>query len=103
MQVFAESLIKNQKTADAERRQQKWNRQSCGRARQQEHSLPYRVLRGGNSEHSREDWSDARRPSKRERKSHQKSTPRCGLPTHVAEMHDAVQPARHHRSKEKNK
>src|SRR5215472_5595348 len=98
----AKSLIKTQKTIYAQRGDQKRHSQSGRIAGQKDHSLPYRVLFGGNGQHAGQNGADARRPAKRKCKAQQKTAKSARLTTQISEMDVSIQPPRQSRPKKEN-
>src|SRR5271165_287029 len=75
MHVELEAVVELQKTLDAERCQQKRHRQSGRIDGEKKDAFPNCVLGCGESEHNRENRTDAGRPSKGKSKSNDKSAP----------------------------
>src|SRR6266446_5887864 len=102
MQVLSEALIKLQELSDAERRQQKGNRQASRIDREQQYAARNRIARRCQRQHRRQDWPDARRPTKRKREPQQESAPNSRLSRRTPQMHVAIQPARQRRPEKSN-
>src|SRR5208337_1184904 len=75
MHVELKAVVELQKTLDAERSQQERHSQSGRVNRQKKDALPDGVLGSGESEHDRQNRTDARRPSKSKSKSNDKRAP----------------------------
>src|ERR1700678_3946881 len=103
MQMLAEFLVKPQEAADAQRGDQKRNRETRRVAGQQKNSFADGIFCSRDGQNTGQNWPDARRPAKRECKTHYKSAERPGLATQAVEAHVTIEPARERRSKEKNK
>src|SRR5258708_31466515 len=100
MEIAAKPLIQSQKLADAESREQKWHGQSDRIGCEQQHPSGDGVASGGKSKHGRQDWSDARRPAKREGEAQQEAAPNAWLRTFIVEANVAIQPSPHDGSEE---
>src|SRR5579863_1024619 len=98
MNVPAEALVKLQKLPNANRRQQKGNRQPRGIRDEQKNPARYGALRRRQRQDGRKNRPDARRPAKRECKSHQESAHDSRLPAHISKMHIAIEPSRQRRT-----
>src|SRR5271163_2445630 len=94
VQVAAKLLIEAQEAADAERGDQKRNRETGGIDGQQKNSLPYRVARGCDCEHAGENGADAGRPAEGEGETHQEAAGGSRLAAEIAETNVAIEPAR---------
>ena len=95
-------LIKAQEAADAERRDEKRDRETGGIDRQQKNSLPDRVARGRDREHAGENRADAGRPAEGEGETHQEAARGSGLSAEILETNVAIEPARERRTEQKN-
>ena len=76
MHVEFEPVVELKKALNAKRRNQEWHRETGRVNGKEENPLPYRILRGGKTEHDCEDRPNAGRPAKGECKSDNKCSPR---------------------------
>src|SRR5260370_3806705 len=81
IQISTETLIKAQELADAESRQQEWDREPCRIDREQQYPTGHGSACSGESEERRQNRTDARRPPKCEREAEQETTPHAGRRT----------------------
>ena len=102
VKMFSEALVKAQELADAERGEQKRNGQASGVHGEKENAAGDGVAGGGERQHGRENWSDARSPPEGKGKAEEKTAPDARLRAAGAETNVAVEPARHGRAKETN-
>ena len=100
--MAAKFLIEAEETADAERRDEKRNRETRRVAGQKKNSLTNGFARGRDCEHARKDGSDAGRPTKCESKAHKKSAEGSGLAAEFAEVDIAIEPTRERGAEKKN-
>src|SRR5260370_40770320 len=95
MEIAAKPLIQSQKLADAESREQKWHGHSDRIGFEQQHPSGDGVASVGKSKHGRQDWSDARRPAKREGEAQQEAAANASLRTFIEEAYVPVKPSPH--------
>src|SRR5579871_2549070 len=100
VEILSEALVELHELADAQRGQQEGNGKTSRIHRQQQHAARDRVACGSERQHRGQNRTDARRPSERKREAKKKSTQDARLFASAAQMHIAVEPARHRRPEE---
>src|SRR6202030_3366452 len=98
--MLSEALVKTEKLADTERGEKKGNGKARGVDRKKQDSARDGIAGGGERQHGRENWSDAGRPTERERETEQEAAPDAGLCAAGLQANIAIEPTRHRRPEE---
>src|SRR5712692_9622142 len=102
MKMLSEALVETQELADAKSGEQERNGETGGVHGKEQNSARDGIAGGGERKHSGKNWSDARRPAKRECETEEEAAPDAGLCAAGAQADVAVEPSRHGGPEETN-